>query len=345
MAWLDEDGDGTISAGEASTGLRRLASVLYTRLSPYKHSLLAGAGFICTFYGSNFKYTILFGRTFATTGWPTLKPAIRELAASYRRGGKAAAAHAPEIEQAKLALSKMKQDMLNREPDRQSRLAVDAVEAMAAVKSLQGVLAAIDPKKVWAVLKSAYVGISASFASVLSESAARLGVGVGLGEAIGKAINAIAAPFLTARLRTLRDRALKTPELQATLEKVDVDDATLQDWADSLINVLSTALGIYVAHRVDDVVYLYSACVAGATIAIENVVKLLPDSIAQRISPYSKEVVLATFAAAGFAYQRILGKGQIPLLLKLPLTPVSIVESILDKMAINIRATSLLKSN
>lgn len=338
LTWLDADGDGTVTSAEASSRLQELS----TRLWPYRHSLWASCGFICTFYGQNFKYTILFGRTFATTGWPTLEPAIRELGASYRRGRKAAQAHGPEIARAKEVLAKIKKDV--RSEDAKQKLAVDAVDALAAARSLQDVMAAVDPKKVWAVVKSAYVGVSASFASVLSASAARLGVGVGLGEAIGSAVNAVVSPVIAAQLRKLRDRAINNDDLRAAFERLDVDDAALEAWTDTTISALSTALGIYVAHRVDDVVYLYSACLAGATLAVDHLLHLLPATIKSFVTPRLKQLVLVALAAAGFAYQKVLGRGQLPLVLKLPLTPLALAESILDKMAINIRAASLVTS-
>ncbi|KAJ8605427.1 hypothetical protein CTAYLR_003300 [Chrysophaeum taylorii] len=332
LAWLDTDGDGTISGAEAQAPIVGL----WRRLAPYKHSLLASAGFICTFYGRNFKYTILFGRTFATTGWPSLKPALRELAASYERGKKAVKTHAPEIEKAKAALKKIKDDLSS--GDEKKKVAVDAARFFSAWKSLDGVFAAIDPKKLLAVLKSAYVGLSASFASVLSESAAKLGVGVGLGDAIGNAINAVVAPVVARWLTRLKDRALENEEIQDVLR--DVDDTTLASWVDTLISALSTALGVYVAHRVDDVIYLYSACVAGATLAVDKLAILLPPNLLHD-NARLKQLAIATLATAGFVYQRILQRGHLPFFLHLPLAPFAISESILDKMAMSIRAASL----
>ena len=85
LALLDADGDGRVSWDEAEAGARRAlhraeecATRAVDRLRPYKDSLLAGAGFLSCFYGSNFKYTLLFAQTFAATGWPALKPALSE---------------------------------------------------------------------------------------------------------------------------------------------------------------------------------------------------------------------------------------------------------------------------
>jgi len=333
LGWLDADGDGTVSGDEARAGAERV----WALVSPYKRSLLAGAGFICTFYGRNFKYSILFGRTFAATGWPTVRPAIRELANSWRRGSKAAKAHAPELAAARESLAKLQADVAE---GKREKLGVDAVAALSSFRSLEAVFQAIDPNKLLAVLKSAYVGLSASFASVLSSSAAKLGLGLGLGEAIGDAVNSVVAPLVAARLRVLRDRALENEDLRTTLDQLDIDDDDVQRWADAVIRILSTALGVYVAHRVDDVLYLYSACLAGATLAVDNLLAISP--AAQRyVSPRLKQLVLAALAASGFVHQKILGRGQIPFLLRIPLIPLSLAESILDKMAINIRATTL----
>eukprot|EP00629_Pelagomonadales_sp_RCC1024_P018391 CAMPEP_0119272210 /NCGR_PEP_ID=MMETSP1329-20130426/8477_1 /TAXON_ID=114041 /ORGANISM="Genus nov. species nov., Strain RCC1024" /LENGTH=147 /DNA_ID=CAMNT_0007272265 /DNA_START=66 /DNA_END=505 /DNA_ORIENTATION=- len=90
VSLLDKDGDGAVSWSEVEGGARGLfyraqetASSVWVRLSPYKTSLLAGAGVLSCFYGRNFKYSVLFAQTFAATGWPMVKPALRELGASY----------------------------------------------------------------------------------------------------------------------------------------------------------------------------------------------------------------------------------------------------------------------
>jgi len=359
LALLDADGDGRVSWDEAEAGARRAlhraeecATRAVDRLRPYKDSLLAGAGFLSCFYGSNFKYTLLFAQTFAATGWPALKPALSELGASYRRGKRAFVKAAPELKRARETLAEIRRDAAGvaaGNPEAQKKLLGDAADAAALLKSGESIFAAVDPKKLGKVLQSAYVGISSSFAAVLSDHAAKLGVGVGLGTAVADAINVVVAPIISKLLRTLKARALANGDVREVLDdlerKADIDDDALLAWVESAISLASTAAGVYVAHRLDDVMYLYSACVAGATLCADKCLLLAGttrgplDRLVR--SKQVRQVAICSLAASGFWYQRVLGRGQLPFFVALPLAPLKISESILASMAVSFRAASV----
>ena len=57
-------------------------------------------------------------------------------------------------------------------------------------------------------------------------------------------------------------------------EAAGVDDDDVQGWVESIIGLCASALGIYVAHRLDDVVFLYGACGAGAALAVDKCAEL-----------------------------------------------------------------------
>jgi len=274
-----------------------------------------------------------------------LGPALDELAASYQRGKKAYAANAPELKE---AAAKIKNEVTSAQ-DPKEALIKNSSTLATLMNALKGIFVAIDAKKLIKVIKSAYVGLSAAFAGVLSESAARLGIGVSLGDSIATTINSTFGPLIKRYLTRLRDKTLADPDIQEALSKQElIDDATLESWLDALISFLSTCLGVYVAHRVDDVIYLYSACVTGATLAVDRASILLGltsinTAKMPRISPDLRikitQFAIWSLAASGFVYQRILGKGQIPLLLKLPLSPLALVETTLNSLALSLRAT------
>ena len=358
LAMFDADGDGSISWDEAEDGARKALhrceegfSRLYVRLLPYERSLLCGAGFLSCFYGSNFKYTILFAQTFYATGWPTLKPALAELGASYRRGKRAYVAAAPKLAGARGALERLRADATSSDPAATKRLARDAAEAADVLRSGESVLAAVDPRKVGAVLKSAYVGLSASFSTVLSDHAAKLGVGVGLGAAVADAVNAVLAPIVSRALRALKDKALENDDVRAAIDeledKADLDDDHVLAWVESTISLLSTAAGVYVAHRLDDALYLYSACVAGAQLCADKAVDILdaaPEAPALATlarSKRAKQALVCSLAVSGFCYQKVLGRGKLPLVVAAPLAPLKVAESILSGMAVSFRAATV----
>ena len=54
-----------------------------------------------------------------------------------------------------------------------------------------------------------------------------------------------------------------------------------------------------------------------------------------------RQVAICSLAASGFWYQRVLGRGQLPFFVALPLAPLKISESILASMAVSFRAASV----
>ncbi|KAJ1457589.1 hypothetical protein M885DRAFT_481408 [Pelagophyceae sp. CCMP2097] len=345
---LDADGDGHVSVEEAEAGARdavsaverRLASV-YVALAPYRASLVVGGGLLCCFYGRNFKYTILFARTFGTTGWPALRPALRELQASYARGKRAYYAAAPTLGK---SLAEMQGDV-SAGADARARLFANRAGAAAVMRDVAGIVAAVEPGKVGDVLHAAYVGLSASFAAVLSVSAAKLGIGMGLGDAVARAVNAAVAPLVEPHLQRLEKAAVAAAERRKASE---VDPELVRAWVKALVRVASTALGVYVAHRADDVIYLYAACVAGATLAVErcaaetaNAAVVKAPALAAAVeAPRAQQAAICGLAFAGFWHQEVRGRGALPFLFNVPLAPAFVVERILGSVAMSIRAAS-----
>ena len=118
LGLLDEDGDGEISWAEIEGGARgafhRCEEALtraWRVLEPHKTKLLAGAGVISCFHGANFKYTILFSGSFATTAWPRVKPALTALTASYKAGKREFAANAPQLKAARDTLRRCSREL------------------------------------------------------------------------------------------------------------------------------------------------------------------------------------------------------------------------------------------
>lgn len=111
---------------------------------------------------------------------------------------------------------------------------------------------------------------------------------------------------------------------------------------ESSISLLSTAAGVYVAHRLDDVVYLYGACLAGATAAADHSVALLetacPKLAEAANSRQVKQAVVVALAVSGFSYQKVLGRGHLPFFVRLPLVPLTLAESALASLAFSFRA-------
>ena len=311
-AWADEDESPPqyvqAKGPEASFfKVEETLTSLYVQALPYKRPILLAGGFAACFYGKNFKYSILFSQTFATTGYPSVAPALKELVRSYKRGKKAFKASVDP-------------EMMNPSDDQNSLL----------LEAAKGVFLAIDPKKVWAVLKASYIGLSASFGAVLSESAAKIGIGMNIGDQVADAINSIFSPLIQKLLIVMRDKALKENSL--------IDDDTLRSWLDAVVSFLSTCLGVYVAHKVDDLIYLFSACLTGATLAIDNAILLFTKKNKKRSSLRFKHTAIVSLAAYGFFYQRVLGRGHLPFLLRLPLAPLALIETVLASMALSLRA-------
>ena len=154
---LDEDGDGEISWDEIQGGARgafhRCEEALtraWRVLEPHKTKLLAGVGFISCFHGANFKYTILFSGSFATTAWPRVKPALTALASSYKAGKREFAANAPQLKAARDTLKRCSRELEACKDDDVARARLIKEAAHAALllrKTSTSLFAAIDGPK------------------------------------------------------------------------------------------------------------------------------------------------------------------------------------------------------
>ena len=193
------------------------------------------------------------------------------------------------------------------------------------------------PRRLLEVCKEAYLGTFAAFAAVLSSTAAKVGVGLGLGTKVAAAVNSVVAPVVAKMLRTLRDRALSNKDIQQAVEDMSeaagVDDDDVRGWVESVIGLCASALGIYVAHRLDDVVFLYGACGAGAALAVDKCAEL-----GFSFKPRTRHLVVGALAGAGFAYQTTgIGSG-LPFFIRWPLLPFRASEAVLSSLAYGIRA-------
>ena len=344
---LDEDGDGEISWAEIEGGARgafhrceEAVTRTWRVLAPHKTKLLAGAGVISCFHGANFKYTILFAGSFQTTAWPRVKPALTALASSYKAGKREFAANAPQLKAARDTLRRCSRELEACKADDAARVRIIKEAAHAALllrRTSTSLFAAIDGPKLLEVCKEAYLGTFAAFAAVLSSTAAKVGVGLGLGTKVAAAVNAVVAPVVAKMLRTLRDRALANKDIQQAVEDMSeaagVDDDDVQGWVESIIGLCASALGIYVAHRLDDVVFLYGACGAGAALAVDKCAEL-----GFSVKPRTRHLVVGALAAAGFAYQTTgVGPG-LPFFVRWPLLPFRASEAVLSSLAYGIRA-------
>ena len=133
------------------------------------------------------------------------------------------------------------------------------------------------------------------------------------------------------------DRALSNKDIQQAVEDMSeaagVDDDDVQGWIESVIGLCASALGIYVAHRLDDVVFLYGACGAGAALAVDKCAEL-----GFSFKPRTRHLVVGALAGAGFAYQTTgIGSG-LPFFIRWPLLPFRASEAVLSSLAYGIRA-------
>ena len=142
---------------------------------------------------------------------------------------------------------------------------------------------------------------------------------MGLGTKLANAVNAVVAPAVAKMLRTLRDRALSNKDIQQAVEDMSeaagVDDDDVQGWVESIIGFCASALGIYVAHRLDDVVSSTAPCVRGAALAVDKCAEL-----GFSFKPRARHLVVGA-CGAGFAYQTTgIGPG-LPFFIRWPLLP------------------------
>ena len=116
--------------------------------------------------------------------------------------------NAPQLKAARDTLKRCSRELEACKDDDVARAKIIKEAAHAALllrKTSTSLFAAIDGPKLLEVCKEAYLGTFAAFAAVLSSTAAKVGVGLGLGTKVAAAVNSVVAPVVAKMLRTLRD--------------------------------------------------------------------------------------------------------------------------------------------
>lgn len=182
-------------------------------LRPYRGVLSFAFGLVAVFRGREFTYSILFVRVFGAMGWPVVRRAAIELHESYRAARlQAAASNLPsfdEARQAALAAVNRLGSVRSAYADAQAagdragmvRLQEEMaglqgeLEALGAVSApLGSIITAAEPAKLLDLARSLYDGLVDCLVAATSAGAAKLGVGVNIGNVVAETIRGWIAP-------------------------------------------------------------------------------------------------------------------------------------------------------
>eukprot|EP00301_Raphidiophrys_heterophryoidea_P001008 c10500_g1_i1.p1 GENE.c10500_g1_i1~~c10500_g1_i1.p1 ORF type:complete len:420 (-),score=125.75 c10500_g1_i1:480-1649(-) len=332
LEYFDRDGDGKITIDEIEGGTKTAIDWIETTtekikifLAPFEGAILfAFGGFVC-YYGKNFNYTILFAQAFRVTGWPVVKKAYLELKQTYNesrivlkkempvlvdetdsslrnRLANAEKALAAEVTKGKegdaVKLHKLQQDV------NKAQLAL----AASAASSFEIFRKCVDPTRLSEIVKGVYTGCAACFATALSNGAAKIGIGLNVGNVISSSVNNTVRPIL----RQLLDKLMAS---NASLSQIQ-HDANYDTWVAMIINGLCNSVGVGLAYYFERTMFTVSNALTGAEIMTQQLVRFASaKGVPMQDSPIAM-LMLYGLCASGVYSQVVRGRGELPLIAK-----------------------------
>ena len=189
-----------------------------------------------------------------------------------------------------------------------------------------------DPAKLADIAKGIYSGVVACLATAMYEGAAKIGIGVNMGNMLSNAADKVVKPFIE---RLIIRSSGTSPAMQEY-----VMDPHTQKWIDFGVSSVCSSVGIAVAYYADSIIYTVSNAMIGSEIMLHQVALLL-DAHGIAGAQGSSVMVGAQWAVAGSGIfrQLVVGQSELPGPLKVVLFPAIMCESTLKALAGGLRAT------
>eukprot|EP01062_Namystynia_karyoxenos_P013952 TRINITY_DN15011_c0_g1_i1.p2 TRINITY_DN15011_c0_g1~~TRINITY_DN15011_c0_g1_i1.p2 ORF type:complete len:380 (+),score=100.79 TRINITY_DN15011_c0_g1_i1:130-1269(+) len=270
---LDQDGDGQLTVADAQIAHRKMglwidtaeeyaaaAAALWRRHGDAAR--LAGGVFVLL-YGPCLQRSIALMQCLKVSGWPVIERAAGELQEHYWAARRRIDAELPADQQkgAVAAAHGWAEDAVaGRRPQTAEEKMQAAQRFSQVVTSLHVLARAVEPQKVFDILKGAYLCLAASFSTLSHPGAARLSIGASVGQAVAQNLKGFALPLFRAEVRR-RDPDGKWPE-------------NVVQWAEAALKGLCVAVACMVAYRVETFLRkLDQAMLAGRLLA-DNLVAI-----------------------------------------------------------------------
>jgi len=309
------------------TSIEATALKVERAMKAYRVVLSFGLGALACFYGRHLTYSFFFWQDYAANGWPATQLALCELRRRFRAAVRAIRQEFPAGLPTAQQANEAAQQVLTRlqavhAAYEAAQLDGDAASIEALNEEIQALQAELAPLRqagsvvisasaelapqslyqIAMVLRCSFLGC---LASATSHGAAKVGVGINIGDTVATAVNGAMAP----RVQSLVDAGFvrSGDELCSLLE-----DPTAGKCVDYAIRMLCSSLGIAVAFFVEGLVFTVSNAYAGAELlTCEAVALLVHKGVLSRPSGALPMALLSQWllCGAGLYFQFIHGAG------------------------------------
>jgi len=301
MNIFDKNNDGKVTIDE----IEDVSKEYYKRLSTYgervKHLMQKNqpfvdivSGYVTLLYSGHFSHLFLCCASIRETEWVRLKENVSELS---NLGSEAKQHFQNKVGDG--AIFESKNDGKIRVPER----------------TVLAFLASIDPAKLTAVCRSLYCSILVALCCAIEQNAAKLGLGVHLGDRI--------STFIWSLMSKLSSK------VEVGDDENKPGDPSLT-WGKLALKTACTTFSIWLSWRMKEACAAWAACHWGGVKIAQATLRLL-----NRDDEALKELLGLILAGYGFAYQlRYMNRPPVPGLISLFLTPAYILEAGLRSIAL-----------
>lgn len=299
MHFVDRDGDGKITMQEVEHFHSEMVGKVNKFYQPIKNIIQKNKpfvemclGYISLCYGGHFSHLFLCCTSFKNTEWNQLKSNLREL-----------------CEIGSEAKYKFESEVGNAPIVRRG----DAGQIHVSNKTVLAMLQSIDPARLTQCTTSLYRGLLVALCTAIDQNAAKLGLGIHLGDRISTLIWSF------------------FQRITRNIKIGDEENEEALTWGKLALKTICTTISVWLSWRLKDACASWAACHWGGLKIAQGTLKILryeDDAL--------KEVLGLLLSAYGFAYQlRYLNRPPVPWLFTICLGPVFVVEAGLRAIALS----------
>jgi len=304
MNFFDKDGDGKVTIDEIEdvtketiTRFSRYAEPVKKVMARNKHVVNLCSGYVTLLYSGHFSHLFLCYASVKSTEWVRLRENFTELV---NLSSEAREKFEKKVGNGPLFVTK--NDGNIRVPER----------------TVLAFLTSIDPARLTDVCRSLYSSVLVALCSAIDQNAAKLGLGVHLGDRISTFIEVLMQK-MSSKVEVGGDKDEEEDEVNALT------------WGKLGFKTVCTTFSIWLSWRLKDACAAWAACHWGGVKIAEATLGLLKHD-----DDALKEMLGLILAGYGFAYQlRHLNRPPVPGLISFFLAPAYILEAGLRTLALS----------
>mmetsp|Transcript_18729 Transcript_18729/g.46820 ORF Transcript_18729/g.46820 Transcript_18729/m.46820 type:complete len:356 (+) Transcript_18729:281-1348(+) len=334
---LDKDGDGRVTIDEVediveetSEKIRKAAAPVQSFLQKYKWTGELAAGYVGCFYGGNFSHLYLCAAAFKSTEGQQVLSHLAELRDITKESTKRFVEHMGSDGAIIVASSSGTASNDGSPDDQESDGSVEVPS-----NTFMALLSSIEPDRLLSCVRSVYTGFLVALCSTINDNAAKLGLGLTLGDRIATFMMSIVERCMDSAEQKMiaADAANDNDEKTAADKKKDEKKLALKKkqtnktlaWTKLVVRGACSSLGVFISWKLKDMAATWSTCHWGGHKISTSFFQLVAHEDAAL-----QEMLGFAMGGLGFAYHvRHFNNPQLPGLLQPFLMPLSLLESVL----------------